>query len=195
MTDAVGNTATGTININIIDDVPTAHADSGNVNEGGLLTVAASGVLSNDVAGADGFAAGGGIVGVRAAGGDLTTDVTTGVKTPIAGLHGTLHLHADGSYTYQSTANNITADTTDVFVYTIKDGDGDLSTTTLTINLANATVLAPADNDVTVNENALDTTVTAPDLAAGTVTGSHCRVRRRRRMRRTSSTVRAGSAR
>ena len=79
---------------------------------------------------------------------------------------------ANGSYTYQSTANNITADTTDVFVYTLKDGDGDLSTTTLTINLANATVVAPADNDVTVNENALDTTVTGSDLAAGTITGS-----------------------
>ena len=68
-------------------------------------------------------------------------------------------LQANGSYTYQSTANNITANTTDVFVYTIKDGDGDLSTTTLTINLADATLVAPADNDVTVNENALDTTI------------------------------------
>ena len=112
------------------------------------------------------------------------------------GQHGTLHLNADGSYTYQSTANNITADTTDVFVYTLKDGDGDLSTTTLTINLANATVLAPTDNDVTVNENALDTTTTGSDLAAGTVTGSLPGPRaRRRRMPRTSSTVRAGSAR
>ena len=108
----------------------------------------------------------------------------TGVGTNIAGLHGTLHLNADGSYTYQSTANNITANTTDVFVYTIKDGDGDLSTTTLTINLTNATVVAPTDNDVTVNENALDTTVTGPDLAAGTVTGSlGAGDRRRRRMR------------
>ena len=172
VTDANGNTATGTININIVDDVPTATVDSGNVNEGALLTVAASGVLTNDVAGADGFAAGGGVVGVRAAGGDLTTDVTTGVNTDIAGLHGTLVLQANGGYTYQSTANNITANTTDVFVYTVKDGDGDLSTTTLTINLANATVVAPADNDVTVNENALDTTITGSDLAAGTMTGS-----------------------
>ena len=138
------------------------------MNEGALLTVAASGVLSNDVAGADGAT----IDGVRAAGGDTTTAVSGGVGTNIAGLHGTLHLNADGSYTYQSTANNITADTTDVFVYTIKDGDGDLSTTTLTINLANATVVAPADNDVTVNENALDTTITGSDLAAGTITGS-----------------------
>ena len=70
----------------------------------------------------------------------MTTDVTTGVNTDIAGLHGTLHLNADGGYTYQSTANNITADTTDVFVYDPGDGDGDLlSTTTLTINLANVT--------------------------------------------------------
>ena len=154
------------------DDGPTAHVDSGNVNEGALLTVAAAGVLSNDVAGADGFAAGGGVVGVRAAGGDLTTDVTTGVNAPIAGLHGTLHLNADGSYTYQSTANNITANTTDVFVYTIKDGDGDLSTTTLTINLANVTLVA--DNQTkTVNEAALDTVTDPGDLGHGTVTGSN----------------------
>ena len=45
-------------------------------------------------------------------------------------------------------------------------GSGELSTTTLTINLANATVLAPTDNDVTVNENALDTTTTAPETAS-----------------------------
>ncbi len=154
VTDAHGNSTTGTILVDIIDDVPTAHVDSGNVTEGSLLAVAASGVLSNDVAGADGFAAGGGVVGVRAAGNDLTTDVTTGVNTPIAGLHGTLVLQANGGYIYQSTANNITADTTDVFVYTVKDGDGDLSTTTLTINLANVTVSA-TDNDALVNEAGL----------------------------------------
>ena len=72
------------------------------------------------------------------------------------GQHGTLHLKADGSYTYQSFANNISSDATDVFVYTLKDGDGDLSTTTLTINLADVTLVAPPDNDVTVNEAALD---------------------------------------
>ena len=120
------------------------------MNEGALLTVAASGVLANDVAGADGAT----IDGVRAAGGDTTTAVSGGVGTNIAGQHGTLHLNADGSYTYQSTANNITADTTDVFVYTLKDGDGDLSTTTLTINLANVTVSA-TDTEALVNEAGL----------------------------------------
>ena len=151
VTDAHGNSTTGTILVDIIDDVPTAHVDSGNVTEGSLLAVAASGVLSNDVAGADGF---GGVVGVRAAGNDLTTDVTTGVNSTIAGLHGTLVLQANGGYIYKSTANNITADSTDVFVYTLKDGDGDLSTTTLTINLANVTVSA-TDDDALVNEAGL----------------------------------------
>ena len=50
------------------------------------------------------------------------------------------------------------AGATDMFVYTITDGDGDTSTMTLTINLTDAGLIAPADSDVTVNENALDTT-------------------------------------
>ena len=54
-TDANGNTTTGTITVNIVDDVPTADADSGSVTEGALLTVtAAGGVLANDTVGADG---------------------------------------------------------------------------------------------------------------------------------------------
>ncbi len=142
--DTDGGTVTGLASVDIVDDVPTAHVDSGNVTEGALLTVAAlSGVLSNDVAGADGDS----IAGVRAAGNDTTTPVSGGVGTDITGLHGTLHLNADGSYTYQSTPNNITSNTTDVFVYTIKDGDGDLSTTTLTINLADVTLVGHQDQD------------------------------------------------
>ena len=191
VTDANGNTATGTITVNIIDDVPTATLDSGNVNEGALLTVAASGVLSNDVAGADGFTAGGGVVGVRAAGGDLTTDVTTGVNTNIAGLHGTLILQANGSYTYQSTANNITANTTDVFVYTVRDGDGDLSTTTLTINLTDSGIVAPADNDVTVNETRWIRRSPAPTWRPGRLPAASAPAVHWRRMRPTSSTDRA----
>ena len=167
--DAFGNTINGTITINIIDDVPTAHADSGNVTEGGLLTVAAlSGVLSNDVAGADGDS----IAGIRAAGNDTTTPVSGGVNTNITGVHGTLHLNADGSYTYQSNPNNISSNATDVFVYTIKDGDGDLSTTTLTINLADVTLVAN-NQTKTVDEAALDTSTAGSDLGHGTVTGSN----------------------
>ena len=111
------------------------------------------------------------MVGVRAAGSDTTTAVTTGVGTQIAGLYGTLTLNANGTYSYKSNPNAITANQTDVFVYTIRDGDTDPSTTTLTINLANVTLLA--DNQAkTVNEAALDTATTGADLGAGSVTGS-----------------------
>jgi VCBS repeat-containing protein len=171
VTDSLGNTQTQTITINITDDAPTAVADNGNVTEGALLTVAAAtGVLKNDVAGADGS----GIVGARAANGDTTSAVVNAgsLGAAIAGLHGTLHLNTDGSYTYQSAANSISSNTNDVFVYTIKDGDGDLSTTTLTINLGNVTLVA--DNQTkTVNEAALDTSTTGNDLGNGTVIGSN----------------------
>jgi len=174
-TDTDGDAITGLASVAIVDDTPTAVSDLNNVTEGSLLTVAAgAGVLHNDIAGADGFAAGGGVVGVRTPGAsnDTTSAVTAGVDTDIAGQHGTLHLKADGSYTYQSFANNISSNASDVFVYTIKDGDGDLSTTTLTINLSDVTLVAPTDNDVTVNEAALDLVKDPGDLAAGTVIGS-----------------------
>ena len=110
---------------------------------------------------------------VRAAGSDTDDGVMTGTGSPIAGTYGTLTLNADGSYSYDGNPNVVPpAGATDVFVYTITDGDGDTSTTTLTINLTDGGLIAPADSDVTVNENALDTTVTGADLAAGTVTGS-----------------------
>ncbi|WP_238474226.1 VCBS domain-containing protein [Pseudomonas cavernicola] len=175
VTDANGNTRTGSITVDIVDDVPTAHADSNSVGEGALLTVdVAGGVLSNDEDGADGFAAGGGVVGVRAAGGDTTTAVTSGVGGSIVGLYGTLTLAADGSYSYQSNANTISGNIADVFVYTVQDGDGDLSTTTLTINLSDSGLTAPDDNDALVYEKALDTNALpdGADLAVGSVTGS-----------------------
>ena len=95
-------TTTGTINVNIIDDVPTAHADTNSVNEGATLTVATSAEAGNDVSGADGFAAGGGVTGVEA-GSHPADVVTTGVGSPIVGAYGTLTLNANGSYTYTPT--------------------------------------------------------------------------------------------
>jgi hypothetical protein len=60
---------TSTIVVNIVDDVPKANADTASVTEGGVVT---GNVLANDVGGADGPAAGGGVVGVRA-GSDTST--------------------------------------------------------------------------------------------------------------------------
>ena len=135
MTDANGNTATGTITVNIVDDVPTASADSGSVTEGARAdgqradrrtttcwrrrrpTVPAAGCRR------------------ARAGGDTTTAVCGGVGTGIAGAR---HADAEGERQLHLRVNrehHPACGATDVFVYTIKDGDGDLSTTTLTINL------------------------------------------------------------
>ena len=158
--------------INIVDDVPVAASDAGNVTEGALLSViAAAGVLSNDKPGADGYAAGGAVVGIKT-GSDTSTAASGSVGTTIETSKGFLTLYADGHYTYQAKPNAITSDTTDTFVYTIKDGDGDLATTTLTINLSNVTLTAATDRDATVYEKALDLNATGADLVPGTVTGS-----------------------
>ena len=54
-TDTDGSSATGQINVNIVDDLPTANPDSASVAEGGIVS---GNVLWNDVGGADGLAAG-----------------------------------------------------------------------------------------------------------------------------------------
>ncbi|MEQ7874804.1 VCBS domain-containing protein, partial [Sphingomonas sp. ASV193] len=168
VTDHDGSTASNTLDIRIIDDVPTAMADSGTVLEGGTQT---GNVETNDVFGADGKDAGGGVVGVRVAGGDTTSAVTGGINTTIHGQYGDLVLQADGSYSYHANPNtNPPAGASDVFVYTIKDGDGDLSTTTLTINVADVT-LAPDDQTKTVDEAAL-VTGSNPDSTAEAVSGT-----------------------
>ncbi len=161
-TDTDGSTASGQINVNIIDDLPTAKADTGSVVEGGTVNVS---VLGNDVTGADGAAAGGAVVGVRA-GGDTSSSAIGGLNSNIIGTYGYLTLDAAGNAIYHSNPNSVSPPgATDTFTYTIRDGDGDESTTTLTINVADSKLVASVDQDVTVYEKALDLTKDGQDLA------------------------------
>ena len=177
-TDANGNTATGTITVNIVDDVPTAVADINSGIEGAHChRQRADRRHRRRVRGGRCGDDGAGRRGDRGCGGQrhLFAGVWPGSGLPVTGSFGVLTLNANGSYSYDGNPNVVPpAGATDVFVYTITDGDGDTSTTTLTINLTDSGIIAPADSDVTVNENALDTTALpdGPDLAAGTVTGS-----------------------
>ena len=170
VTDSDGSVSpTDSIDVTVQDDAPVAAADSGAVAEGGLLEVtAAAGVLANDHAGADGYSPG--VVGV-AAGSDAGTPVSGSVGVAVAGAYGTLTLHEDGSYSYKANPDFITSDEQDVFVYTIRDADGDLSTATLTITVGDITLIAD-DQTGTVYEAALDLTKDGDDLAPGTVEGS-----------------------
>ncbi|TIQ87496.1 MAG: structural toxin protein RtxA, partial [Mesorhizobium sp.] len=169
-TDANGNTITSTITIDVVDDVPTAHANTNSVAEGAIATGNVLSDATDDVFGADGAAPGGGVVGV-AAGSNTASPVSGGLGAGIAGTYGTLTLNANGSYSYDGFANAVPAGgATDTFVYTIMDGDGDLSTTTLTITLSDGG-LAAANDDATVNEAAL-AIGSNPASPAETVTGT-----------------------
>ncbi|PCR93981.1 type I secretion target, partial [Pseudomonas fluorescens] len=168
-TDGDGSTASGQINVNIVDDLPTAKADTGSVVEGGTVNIS---VLGNDVTGADGPAAGGAVVGVRA-GSNTATSAIGGLNSNINGTYGYLTLDAAGNAVYHSNPNSVSpAGATDTFTYTIRDSDGDESTTTITVNVADSKLVASVDQDVTVYEKALDLTKDGQDLAPGTVTGS-----------------------
>ncbi|MGF6319279.1 retention module-containing protein [Pseudomonas frederiksbergensis] len=168
-TDVDGSTALGQINVNIVDDLPTANPDLATIDEG---ATASGNVLNNDVGGADGPALSGAVVGVRA-GSDTSTSAIGGLNTQIIGSYGYLTLDANGNAVYHSNPNSVSAPgATDVFTYTVRDADGDESTTTITINVTDCTLVAASDSDVTVHEKALDLTQDGQDLAAGTVTGS-----------------------
>ncbi len=126
-TDADGDMATGTIQVTVRDDGPCAVNDTATV---AVDTTSVSGnVLGNDAPGADlpGLVSKVVFAGVH-------YPVIAGTPTIITGLHGTLTLHADGSFTYVSAGNNA-APVQERFTYTLKDFDGDTDVAVLTIHV------------------------------------------------------------
>ncbi|WP_449434373.1 retention module-containing protein [Pseudomonas putida] len=168
--DIDGSTASGTLGVNIVDDVPQAHYDISSVAKGDIVR---GNVLSNDTVGADTLDGGNYVVGIRA-GSDTSTSAIGHLDSQVMGQYGYLTLDAEGNAVYHSDPN-VTAprDAIDTFVYTIRDADGDESTTTITINVHDNRLIASEDTDVTVYEKALDLNKDGNDLAAGTVNGSN----------------------
>ncbi|MDT7530621.1 VCBS domain-containing protein [Sphingopyxis sp. SE2] len=147
VTDSDGDTATDTLVIDIVDDVPTARPDTDSVTEDGPLTA-----NGNVLTGSGGGDANGtdGVLDTQGADGASVTAVGFGgtagsVGAGLAGAYGTLTLNSDGSYSYvlnnaaQPVQGLSAGETlTEVFAYTITDGDGDPATTTLTITIDGA---------------------------------------------------------
>jgi VCBS repeat-containing protein len=124
--EAVGDTVGGMLRFlafGATDLLPVANADTNSVLDGG--GVAGGNVLDNDDPG----------------------NPPSTVATADTGALGTLVLNPDGSYTYTSNANGLTADAQDVFNYTLTDADGDTSSSTLTITvIADLLPVAAADS-------------------------------------------------
>ncbi|MGN7503139.1 MAG: Ig-like domain-containing protein [Alphaproteobacteria bacterium] len=122
VTDEFGLSTTTTVTTKVIDDNPTANADSVTLADG--IFSATGSVLDDNGNGADHLSA------------DETNDVSA--ASSLAGTYGDLQLFADGTYIYTLRANwdagldySKSHNLTDNFSYTLTDGDGDTSTTTI----------------------------------------------------------------
>ncbi len=154
ITDLDGEAAGGNLDVLIIDDAPTAVADVDSVTEDGPTT--ADGNVLTGTGGTDANATDG-EADTQGADSATVTAVSFGASTgtvgsALSGAYGELTLNSDGSYSYVlDNANGIVQGLaegetlTEVFDYTITDGDGDTSATTLTITINGA------DDPVTVN--------------------------------------------
>jgi len=136
------NEATVELTMTSVNDAPVGNADAYSTSEDTLLTVVASGVLSNDV--------------------DLDSAslMATLETNP---THGLLTLNTDGSFTYMPDANYFGSDS---FSYKAYDGSlsSEIITVTLSINAVNDSPIAMND-EYTTDE---DTVLTVP--ASGVLT-------------------------
>src|SRR5439155_5426721 len=124
------NVATVSLTVTAVNDAPAAASDGYNTAEDTPLSISAPGVLGND--------------------GDVEGDSLSAVL--VSGpAHGTLTLHADGSFAYTPNANYNGSDS---FTYKANDGslDSNVATVTLTLTPVNDAPLVDAGPDQTVNE-------------------------------------------
>jgi large repetitive protein len=148
VTDTDGSTDSATIEVQIIDDVPTAADDTDTI-AGGSNAPATGNVITD--------AEGDGGADTRGADGATVTAITGTAAGTVggttAGQHGVLTLNSDGSYSYVRNSGS-PGNVTDTFTYTITDGDGDTSTATLTITIEDDRPVVGANPTVVVDDDA-----------------------------------------
>ena len=139
------STATVTVTINSVDDVPVAVNDVNTTNED---TPVSGNAASNDTPSGDGG------------------NTWSLVNANGGAAHGTVTMNPDGTYTYTPAANY---NGSDVFTYKLCDADNDCSTATVTITITPVDDVPIAVNDViTTNE---DTPVTGNAASNDTPSG------------------------
>ncbi len=141
VTDAsvAANTASGTLTVTIVDDVPLAANDA--------FTVSRNTPLSGSLTGNDSLSA--------------DTPHTWAKATDPA--HGSVVVHADGTFTYTPAANYNGPDS---FTYTITDADGDVSTATVTLTVDDVPV-AVNDAFSTAEDTPLNGSLKGNDTPSG----------------------------
>jgi VCBS repeat-containing protein len=155
--DAGGLTDTAQLSVTVqgANDAPVGVADDGSAAATQTKTITATnGVLANDtdVDGGDTKTVSGVVAGTG-------SPVPGNVGQSIAGTYGHLTLNGDGSYRYVAdNAGTLPAGAVDVFTYTVSDGLGASSRTTLSIavsGIPTLAIIADANNDGYINSDEL----------------------------------------
>ena len=172
-TDSHGASTTQSFNLTVTNPAPVARPDSGTVNENATLNVAAShGVIQSNAnaASLDSDPDGDSLAVAGVAAGNVSGPLAGHVGSNVLGTYGHLTLNADGSYSYS--ADSAAADAlaqgqtaSDVFSYTVSDGEGGTSTTTLSI-----TIHGQNDAPVAVDDTNSITEDAVPNTVSGNVT-------------------------
>ncbi len=162
--NAYGVTGELHVTVTITDDAPTPENDTANVTEGDEIS---GNILSNDASGADGWKEGGALVGVTAPT-SWTQEVTTDGSFKFTANEGTITLHPNGDYTFNSTSDTISTDANFEFTCTVQDSDGDQSQAILKVTTEDVTI-PEATASVATSDTGLNTKVevTIDNLPAG----------------------------
>ena len=166
--NAGGHGSSGKLTIQITDSAPEAKPDTASVTEDKVLEATGNVITGTgaDAVGADVTT----VVGVAKGAANANKAIEGNVDAEVNGVYGKITIHADGTYTY--TLNNSDPRVnalgqgntlSDVFSYTIRDSDGDFSTTTITITI-NGT------NDVPVMTNDFRSVTEDVNVTAGNLT-------------------------
>ena len=138
------STALLTITINGLNDAPSANRDANSIVTDAIVPSTGNVIAAGAVTDApDSDPDGGDVLTVQGVvSGTSLLPTAGGVGVPLAGTYGSLILQPNGSYAYTLDPNNpvvlamLPGQTlTDVYSYTINDGNGGLATTTLTITI------------------------------------------------------------
>lgn len=147
-TDASGDTDTGTINVRIFDDGPSALDDSANLNNGNSVS---GNVTANDLLSQDGPNI---VTHVFFKG---ASHVVPAGGLTLQGDYGTLVINPNGAYTYTSSR---TASGRDEFTYRLTDFDGDTSDAKLAIAVSRINYTPVIESSsVSVDETDMNNTV------------------------------------
>ncbi|MCB9983575.1 MAG: VWA domain-containing protein [Rhodospirillales bacterium] len=155
-----GDSDSGFIRVDVLDDGPEAVDDTGTVAQN--TTSVSGNVLANDDGGEDVVAT---VTNVRFNGVDHA--VVNGIPTVVAGQYGVLTINANGSYTYVSNGTNPNA-VQESFTYTLTDFDGDSDTANLSISIDDVdTRPEVGPTEVSVDETDLNPTDSASNVVDG----------------------------